>query len=346
MACWNGRAATQMMSRLFEQGAPVELDGLTDAWLLDGKGGGERLGGAQVANCEPMDGQWLWMHLDYSRPAVQAWMYRYSQLHELTVEALLQAETRPRCVVADNGLLIFLRGVNLNPGADPEDMVSLRIWMGEGRIYTLGLRHLLSLDDLRELMARGTGPEGQGDFLVMLVNLLLDRVGRVIDDLYDRVDELEESVLTVSGHEQRGELASIRRQAITLRRFLAPQREALNRLAAERSALFSNEHHLYLREASDRLTRFVEDLDAARERAGVVHESLVSNLTEQTNNRMYILSVIAAVFLPLSFVTGLLGINVGGIPGAESSLGFFLVVLGMLLLAVGLLGFFRWRRWF
>lgn len=334
------------MGRLFEQGAPAELDGLTDAWLLDGQGGGHQLSGPQVANCELADDQWLWMHLDYSRSAVQEWMYRYSDLHELTVEALLQAETRPRCVAADDGLLMFLRGVNLNPGADPEDMVSLRIWLGEQRIYTLGLRHLLSLDDLRELMARGSGPVVPGDFLVMLVNLMLDRVGVVIDDLYDMVDGLEESVLNASDSGQREQLANIRRQAITLRRFLAPQREALNRLAAERSTVFSAEHHLYLREASDRLTRFVEDLDAARERAAVVHESLVSSLTEQTNNRMYILSVIAAIFLPLSFVTGLLGINVGGIPGADSPLGFSLVLLGMLLVAVGLLWFFRWRRWF
>ncbi|WP_428606841.1 zinc transporter ZntB [Sedimenticola sp.] len=331
---------------LFELGAVGELDGLTDAWLLNGRGGGEQLSGRQVAVLELTDEQWLWLHLDYSKTSVQEWMYRYSGLNELTVEALLQAETRPRCVETGSGLLIFLRGVNLNPGADPEDMVSLRIWIEERRIFTLGLRRLLSLDDLRELIARGSGPEGPGDFLVMLVNLLLDRVGAVIDDLYDLVDQLEESVLIASDHQQRERLAGIRRQAITLRRFLAPQREALNRLSAERVALFSDEHHLYLREAADRLTRFVEDLDAARERAGVVHESLVSSLTEQTNNRMYILSVIAAIFLPLSFVTGLLGINVGGIPGAENPLGFSLVVVGMLLVGVGLLAFFRWRRWF
>lgn len=322
------------------------LDSATQSWLLNGSGGGRPIEWRELAGRASTDAEWVWMHLDYSKAAVQTWMYAHSGLHELTVEALLQVETRPRCLLADNGLLIFLRGVNLNPGADPEDMISLRIWVGERRIYTLGLRRLLSLDDLRGLIASGDGPQTPGDFLAMLVNLLLDRAGVVIDDLYDAVDQLEESVLIASGHTQREQLAGIRRQTITLRRFLAPQREALNRLAAERSAILSDEHHLYLREAADRLTRFVEDLDAARERAGVVHESLVSNLSEQTNNRMYILSVIAAIFLPLSFVTGLLGINVGGIPGADSPLGFSLVMLGMLLVAVGLVVFFRWRRWF
>jgi zinc transporter len=322
------------------------LEDASQGWLLDGQGGGRQVAWRQVVETPPADPEWLWMHLDYSRPSVQEWMYQHSGHQELTVEALLQVETRPRCVPTDNGLLIFLRGVNLNPGADPEDMVSLRMWVGERRIYTLGLRRLLSLDDLRALIGRGSGPEAPGDFLVMLVNLLLDRAGVVIDDLYDRVDDLEAAVLIASGYPQREQLAGIRHQAITLRRFLAPQREALNRLSTERTSLLSGEHLLYLREAADRLTRFVEDLDAARERAGVVHESLISSHTEQTNQRIYVLSVIAAIFLPLSFVTGLLGINVGGIPGAESSLGFPLVVVGMLLVAVGLLLFFRWRRWF
>lgn len=322
------------------------LEDATRNCRLDGRGGGRPIAWREIGEGPATAPEWLWIHLDYSQPSVQEWMYQHSGLQELTVEALLQVETRPRCVATDNGLLIFLRAVNLNPGAEPEDMVNLRMWIGERRIYTLGLRRLLSLDDLRELIGQGGGPETPGDFLVMLVNLLLDRAGMVIDELYDSVDELESSVLTAAGQPQREQLAAIRRQAITLRRFFAPQREALNRLSTERVALLSGEHLLYLREAADRLTRFVEDLDAARERAGVVHESLVSSLTEQTNQRMYILSVIAAVFLPLSFVTGLLGINVGGIPGAESSLGFPLVVAGMLLVAAALLAFFRWRRWF
>jgi zinc transporter len=320
------------------------MDELTNCWLLDGSGGGNKLTWEQAVN-QHADAS-LWLHLDYSQPEVQEWMVKSSGLSALTVEALLQVETRPRCVMADGGLMLFLRGVNLNPGADPEDMVSLRLWVGEKRIYTLGLRKLLSLDDMREAIRQGMGPETTGDFLVQLVELLLDRAGTVIEDLYDLVDQLEESVLVVSSHQQRGQIASIRRQTIALRRFLAPQREALNRLSSERTAILTDEHHLRLREAFDRLTRFVEDLDAARERAGVVHESLISNLTEQTNTRMYVLAIISAIFLPLSFLTGLLGINVGGIPGAESPLGFAVVTLSIFVIAGGLWAFFRWRDWF
>ena len=323
-----------------------EFSGLIDAWLLDGQGGGRKLAWSDIPACRPGPGEWLWMHLDHSDPAVQQWMRDASGLSELTVEALLQVETRPRCVSADEGLMIFLRGVNLNPGADPEDMVSIRLWLGERRIISLRRRRLLTVDEIRAAIGRGAGPESPGDFLVMLVDQLLDRVNTVTEDLYDEVDALEDSVLVETDRQQREQLSSIRRQAIALRRFLAPQREALNRLAAERTPLLSAEHTLHLREGFDRLTRLVEDLDAARERAGVIHETLISRLAEQTNSRMYVLSIVAAIFLPLSFVTGLLGINVGGIPGADSALGFPAVIVLMLIIAGGLWIFFRRRRWF
>ena len=323
-----------------------ELDGLVDAWLLDGQGGGRKLVWGEVADCELAEKQWLWIHLDYSRPTVQQWMHECSGLSEITAEALLQVETRPRCVPADEGLMVFLRGVNLNPGADPEDMVSIRMWVSERHVFSLRKRRLLSVNALADEINRGNGPDTPGSFIVMLDDFLLDRASSVIEDLYDQVDELEDAVLVESNYHQREQLAGIRRQTIALRRFLAPQREALNRLSAERSPLLTDEHQLHLREGFDRLTRLVEDLDAARERASVTHESLVSHIAEQTNQRMYVLSIVAAIFLPLSFVTGLLGINVGGIPGADSALGFPAVIVLMLVIAAGIWALFRWRRWF
>ena len=321
-------------------------DGLVDAWLLDGQGHGRQLSLSELVNYEQDGYTWLWVHLDYTVPNVQQWLRDNSGLSELTIEAMLQEETRPRCVPADGGLMLFLRGVNLNPGADPEDMVSIRLWACENRIISLRKRRLLSVDEIRQSIERGHGPNTVGQFLVTLVGRLLERAGIVIDQLYDQVDELEDTILVQSDHHQREQLAEVRRQAIALRRFLAPQREALNRLYTEQANLFDDENRLFLREESDRLTRMIEELDSARERAGVAQESLISRLAEQTNHRMYLLSIIAAIFLPLSFVTGLLGINVGGIPGADNSLGFLSVVFLMVFLAGGLWAFLRWRGWF
>jgi zinc transporter len=138
----------------------------------------------------------------------------------------------------------------------------------------------------------------------------------------------------------------LRRQIVALRRYLAPQRDALARLITERSPLINDLVQMQLRELTDRMTRYIEDLDEARDRASVTHEELLNRLAELTNRRMYLLTMIAAIFLPLSFITGLLGINVGGIPGAGDSHAF-LVVIGLLaVISVVQWLYFRWRKWF
>ena len=100
-----------------------------------------------------------------------------------------------------------------------------------------------------------------------------------------------------------------------------------------------------LRETADDITRYVELLNAAWERAAVMQDELTNRLAEETNERLYLLSVIAGIFLPLSFVTGLLGINVGGMPAANSSYGFIGVVVLLALLGVFEVWLFRRLRW-
>jgi zinc transporter len=100
-----------------------------------------------------------------------------------------------------------------------------------------------------------------------------------------------------------------------------------------------------LRQEADRITRNLEDLDLARERAIVLQEELLSQIAQQQNDRMYVLSVVAAIFLPLTFVTGLLGMNVGGLPGVDSHEGFLWSIVVMVVAGAALLSFFRWKKW-
>lgn len=324
---------------------PPPPGGLVTAVGLDGRGGGAVLDWKGVRRWRREDGP-LWVHLDCTVPEAREWILTESGIDPVVAEALLQGETRPRTVVAPDGVLVVLRGVNLSPGADPEDMVAIRMWLTADRIITTRRRHLLSVDDVREALHHGRGPVDPGTFLVAIADRLIARAAGVITDLDDQVDELEEAVLTRESHALRASLADVRREAIGLRRYLAPQRDAMARLHLEPSALLSNLDRTRLREIADRVTRYVEDLDAARDRAAVTQEELVARLSEQLNQRMYVLSVVAALFLPLGFLTGLLGINVGGIPGAENPYAFAEVTLFLALLAGMVLVLFKWRRWF
>ncbi len=318
--------------------------GLICAYLLDGKGSGKPLDWAGVRSWKPSDGL-IWVHLDHTGEQASHWLHDESGLDPLVSETLLQAEVRPRLLPLDEALLVILRGVNLNPGADPEDMVGVRVWIDGARIITLRHRRIMAVNDIREEIMHGRGPKDLGDFLVSIARRLIDRMGPVISSLDDRVDDLEDQILEAKGENLRPVLAEVRREAIQLRRYLAPQRDVIAQLSAQPLAWLSDRQRAQLREIADRTIRYLEDLDAARERAAVTQEELNSRLADQMNKTMYVLTVVAAILLPPSLITGLFGINVGGMPGVESSIGFLTVTLAIILLAVFEFLVFRRLKW-
>jgi len=322
----------------------TEEQGLVTASILDGRGGGREVGWPEIEAWTPDRGV-LWVHLDRGAEDANAWLRQGSGLDPLVVDALLAEETRPRTVAVGRGLLVILRGVNLNPGADPEDMVSLRMWIDAERIVSVRLRRLMAVQDIRESLARGSGPTAPGDFLVDIATRLVERMGPVIDDLDDRTDELEDRMLTGESREMRRSLAGIRHQAIVLRRYLAPQRDATARLQSEEQPWIDTREKARLREVTDRVVRYIEDLDSVRDRAAVIQDELASRLSEQMNRTMYHLTVVASIMLPLGFLTGLLGINVGGIPGSETPWAFAAVCAILAAVVAVQVVLFRRLRW-
>jgi zinc transporter len=314
------------------------------AYVFDGNGGGRLLDWSGVRAHRPEDG-WLWVHLQRDDPGSRAWLERESGLDEILCDALLSSESRPRCEGYGDGLLISLRGVNLNPGADPEDMVALVLWAEAGRVISVRRRRIMAVDAVRASIEAGRAPATTGDFLATLAEGLVERVGPVVDELEEQVADLEEDIIANRTEGTRLKLAELRRAAIALRRYIGPQREAMSRLLTQQVEWISPMDRRLLREVADRITRYVEDLDAARERAQIVQEELGARVSEQINRNMYVLSIVAAVFLPLGLVTGYLGINVGGIPGADWRWAFAIVGLCLLAIAGFELWLFRRLKW-
>jgi zinc transporter len=318
-------------------------EGLQYAYVLDGRGGGRELDWSEVRGWSAAAGV-LWVHLDRNAQESQDWLRQEAGLEPLVCDALLAEETRPRSAVVGDGLLVILRGVNLNPGAEPDDMVSIRIWADEHRIISLRHRSLQAAKDLAEMLQTRNGPKGAGEFVSSLASRLSDRMAPVLANLDEVIDGLEEQVVDTQSYQLRTQLGAMRRQAITLRRYIGPQREAVSHLHSEPLAWLGDTDRARLREVGDRITRNIEDLDALRERAAVVQEELAGRLSEQMNKNMYLLSIVAAVFLPLGLLTGLLGINVGGIPGTESPWAFTIVCAGLVAVAAIQLVAFRRLR--
>lgn len=318
-----------------------ETDGLVCAYHLDGKGRATRIGWEDLGAAPPPGG-FLWVHLDRGAESAADWLSDQSGLEPMVVQALLAEETRPRCTRFNDGFIVNLRGVNLNPGAEPEDMVSLRIWLDPARIVTVRLRRIMAVEDVRAGLDQGSAPETSAGLLVQLAAGLTRRMEPVIAEIDDVLDELEERRGAEEAAEARARIAAIRRKAALLRRFIGPQREALHALGAAEVNLLTAQHKQRLRETANDITRFVESLNAAWERAAVMNDELTNRLAEQTNQRLYLLSIVAMIFMPLSFVTGLLGVNVGGIPAADSAAGFALVTA--LLFVIGALEVWLFRR--
>lgn len=319
-------------------------NGLIHAVSLDGKGGCKELNWSEVNSIRTE--QQLWLHFDYCDAQAQDWIRNCSGLNEVAADGLLSPENRPHVLTRGNNLLLILRGVNLNQGENPEDMVSVRVWTNGRLLISTRKRLLTSTRDVLERLENGIGPESTSGLLISWIERLILRMNDTISSIEDHVSDIEEALFENEPSELRSELLRIRQQCIGLRRYIAPQREALSKLVSEPLAWLNDIDRLTLRSIADRQIRYVEDIDAIKERATMVKEELGSRVSEQLNNRSYVLTVVAAIFLPLGFFTGLMGVNVGGMPGIENDIAFWLVVV-ICVVSSGLLGsYFYWKKWF
>ncbi|MFY9238645.1 MAG: zinc transporter ZntB [Roseovarius sp.] len=307
--------------------------------ILDGVGGARLAEDGSAANVET--GGFVWVHVMQAGRGEADWLTALGG-DEAVCAALLAEETRPRCTLLGSAVLLNMRGVNLAPGAQPEDMVSIRIWARADLVVTVTRRPVLALDDLYDRCVDGAAPTSPAEMIARLALRLADRAEPVVAELNERIDDLEEQLAGTGALPQRSALADIRRVSIVLRRYMFPQRDALSTLEIEDVAWIGGLERARLREATERVTRLAEELDAIRDRAQVVHDHIMDSRAEAMNRQMLVLSVVTAIFLPLGLLTGLLGINVGGIPGADSLSAFWIVAAGLCVLGVAQLTLF-WR---
>jgi zinc transporter len=287
----------------------------------------------------------LWRHIDIVDGDTEAWLIEELGIDPVVSHALVTEDTRPRSLRVGTGIMFIMRGFNFNEGADIDDLVSLRMWVDGDRAVTLRHRRLFAPRDVKAALENGLGPKDAGEFMVAITDALASRMAEGVHNLEARADDVEEEVLLGKPADLRERLADLRRELIGVRRHLGPQRDALTKLFSEELPWLTSENRARLREVINQTTRYVEELDTARERAAITQEELNARIAEQMNTRMYALSVTAAIFLPLGLLTGLLGINVGGIPGSEHPAGFAAVCGLLLLVAILQISLYRKLRW-
>jgi len=272
---------------------------------------------------------WRWVHFDLTAPGTDARVGQLVPSH--AAEILLQPETRPRYLARGEATILILRGANFNPGQQSDDMVSLRLWAEDGLVITLRHRPVFAVRELQAELEDGVALTGGPAALISeLVERLVDRIEQVSLKLDDDVDDMEEAILDPDcDPDVLKPLPQMRRAAIRLIRYLRPQSETLRKLEARTTegpiALPPEE----IRESANRAQRALEELDAVQHRLTALADHQYAQKADQLSRNGYGLSVVAAVFLPLGFVTGLFGMNVGGLPWTNTPSGFLIVCLGM-----------------
>jgi zinc transporter len=316
------------------------------SWRISVESGGNVIEGEPTeGDGGPRDGALVWIQIDGRNPAYLDWLHERSGLSAPVVSALTAVETRPRCEQIGEGALINLRGLGETPEDDPDSLVSIRLWAERGRVISMGYRRLAAMPALRAKVLAGHIGDA-GDLVSALAMAITETLDEAIASLGDDLDECETTLDAKRAFVMRRQIAQTRSEAIQYRRFVVPQRQALERMAALPVAWLEDDDRLHLREAADRFARMAEELEASRERAALMHEQLTDLRAEQLETRTLTISIVALVFLPLTFLTGLLGMNVEGIPFADAPWAFWGVVSVCVAAAALIAGYFVRAHWF
>lgn len=308
--------------------------------VVNGKA--ERMSSEQALAAQ---GGLVWIHLATNDAEAQAWLADKAGLGDYLIDALTAVETRPRCDAVGEGAYVNLRGRISERAQGDDALASVRIWAKAGRVISVTRKPLVAMEQVIAAVEAGE-VDDPGDLITEFAVAITEDLDPEVGDLGDQLDDCEAELDADRVFQLRRTVTKVRVAAIQYRRFLAPQRAALEKLAQLPGDWLGDDDRLHLSAAADRAARMAEELESIRERSALTHEALTDLRAEQIDQRSLVIAVVAMVFLPLTFITGLLGMNVKGIPYADQPWAFDAVMGVCAVLAAGITIYFVKRHWF
>ena len=310
----------------------IPIDGVVFAWEMDADQSHE-IQPDQIDQALSDDSKSLWLHLNLSNTRVQGWLRQTPKIPESLKEAILDEVSRSRMETIEefgDGLMMVMNDfrIGLTQSGDEEETGTLWAIMTPRLMLSLRAHPLMTTDTLRHLLRQGRITPNS---VVALYHELIEEravhLRRRTDQLSDQMDVLEEVLIKGDNLPEHETLGRLRITCSRLRRHYAPELTALRRLIRRRPTWFTDDDADKLREQIELLAFLVDEVNSLYERAKVLQDELSAHVAEFNAKNLQVLSVMTVIFLPMTLVTGVMGMNMEDLPGLEHS--FFAVMVIM-----------------
>ncbi len=285
----------------------------------------------------------FWLELDWNDPDAAEWLKQSAGLPDSTCQAILTENTRPRSFTDEQGnLVLILRIINAHASSADERLVSLRLLIDRTRIFSLCHYETEVLRQIRTRIGLLDDCFEPVQLLTALLRWIQEEINEEVYGLTELVSEIES--LLDQGKPPVDELSMARKRAGELQRYLQPQRIVLSQLRQQRDISRDAELQSDWRELANELQLSLEEVEMVISRLMIFQDEVRSNLNERTTRTLYLLSLVTFLFLPLSFLTGFLGMNIS-FPWDTSPQAFWsllLLIFGILLGQVWLIKRLGW----
>jgi len=266
-------------------------------------------------------------------------------VHPLVTEDILNTRTRSKMEEFDEYLFLVMNNFHNTKEGMHEEQVSL-ILTEKILITCSNSRGMFGHIEDRIKRSTGRFRKNGIDYLAYtIVDTIVDGYFFVLEDLEERVEKLEDEVVNAPGQDTINHVQEFRRDLIWFRRKIWSLRELITRLERTDSLLIRNTTHLYLRDVYDHTIKIAEDVDVFREMAEGLMEIYLSKISNKTNEIMKVLTIIANIFIPLTFIAGIYGMNFKYMPELSSPYGYPIILIMMAMVGIAMLAYFRKKEW-
>ncbi|MBI3118569.1 MAG: magnesium/cobalt transporter CorA [Candidatus Hydrogenedentes bacterium] len=292
------------------------------------------------------EGKQLW--LDILRPSKEdiQWLKETFLFHDLALSDVMNNETRPKQETYEDILFTVFGAINMNPGDEALDIINLNLFLTRQYVVSVHLKPLKAVRQVKEAVEhrRELAVHGPDYIFYRLLDGVVDQYFDIFNELEDQLDQLEERIFSGNDPGIQEAIFGIKKQSATLRSSLGPKREALKILVYAEFNQLDKDIQTNLRDVLDHVMRMWDMLEAQRDLLNGLMDSYMVQISNRMNQIMKLLSVIATIMLPLSFITGIFGMNFDHIPLLHSPTGFWITAGGMAALAVGMLWVFKRKQ--